>query len=122
MLPDTSAEDNLKGDLPERKYEGLVVEESAAKKTQEQGRRPVESAVQPNPGRLSHAIPIRDPAAYTGAGLTTRRNQEALRQNLDIVVASSQGMTGSARTVMNDPHQARRPLCDEPNGEDMWQR
>ena len=69
-------------DLPERKYEGLVVEEFTAKKNQEQGRRPVESAVQPNPGRLSHAIPIRDPAAYTGAGLITRRNQEALRQNL----------------------------------------
>ena len=95
--------------LPERKYEGFFMEESTAKKTQEQGRRPEESAVQPNPGRLSHAIPIRDPAAYTGAGLTTRRNQEALRHNLDTVVASSQGMTGSARTVMNDPHQARRP-------------
>ena len=95
--------------LPERKYEGLFVEESIAKKNQEQGRRPVESAVQPNPGKLSHAIPIRDPAAYTGAGLTTRRNQEALRQNFDTIIASSQGMTGSARTVMNDPHQARRP-------------
>ena len=95
--------------LPERKYESLFVEDSTAKKIQEQGRHPVESADQPNPGRLSHAIPIRDPAAYTGAGLTTRRNQEALRQNLDTVVASSQGMTGSARTVMNDPHQARRP-------------
>ena len=95
--------------LPERKYEGLFVEESTAKNIQEQGCRPAQSADQPNPGRLSHAIPIRDPAAYTGAGLTTRRNQEALRQNLDTVVASSQGMTGSARTVMNDPHQARRP-------------
>ena len=95
--------------LPEGKYEGRFVEDSTAKMNQEQGFRPAESAVQPNPGRLSHAIPIRDPAAYTGAGLTTRRNQEALRQNLDTVVASSQGMTGSARTVMNDPHQARRP-------------
>ena len=93
--------------LPEGKYEGRFMEES--QKIQEQGCRPLESAVHPNPGRLSHAIPIRDPAAYTGAGLTTRRNQEALRQNLDTVVASSQGMTGSARTVMNDPHQARRP-------------
>ena len=76
MLPDTSAEDNLKVALPERKYEGLVVEESTAKKIQEQGRRPVESADQPNSGRLSHAIPIRDPAAYTGTGLTTRRNKK----------------------------------------------
>ena len=92
--------------LPERKYEGLCLEESTGKKAQEEGRRPVESAVQPNPGRLSHAIPIRDPTAYIGAGLTTRRNQEALRQNLDTVVASSQGVTGSARTVMNDPPQA----------------
>ena len=95
--------------LPEPKHEGLFMEESKAKKIQEQGRHPDDFAVQPNPGRLSHAIPIRDPAAYTGAGLTTRRNQEALRQNLDTVVASSQGVTGSARTVMNDPHQARRP-------------
>ena len=95
--------------LPERKFEGLFVEESTAKNIQEPGCRPAESANQANPGRLSHAIPIRDPAAYTGAGLTTRRNQEALRQNLDTVVASSQGITGSARTVMNDPHQARRP-------------
>ena len=122
MLPDTFAEDDLKVDLPERKYEGLVVKESTTKKTQEQGRRPVESAVQPNPGRLSHAIPIRDPAAYTGAGPTTRRNQEALRHNLDTVVASSQGVTGSARTGMNDPHQARWPACDEPDEEGLLQR
>ena len=64
MLPDTSAEDNLKAHPPERKYEALVVEEFTAKKIQEQGRGPAESTDQPNPGRLSPAIPIRDPAAW----------------------------------------------------------
>ena len=45
MLPDTFADEDLKVDLPECKYEGLFMEESTAKKIQEQGRGPVEFAV-----------------------------------------------------------------------------
>ncbi|KAL9136948.1 MAG: hypothetical protein Q9175_001844 [Cornicularia normoerica] len=95
--------------LQEPRFESLSLEDSTGKNTQEQRRRPTQGGGQPASRRTSHAVPIRDPAAYTGSGLTTRRNQEALRQNLDTVVVSSQGSTGSARTVMNDPHQTRRP-------------
>lgn len=94
----------------EPKFEGLSLEDSTGKKTQSQRHVHTQGSVQPTSGRTSHAIPIRDPAAYTGSGLTTRRNQEVLRQNLDTVVASSQGPTGSARTVMNDPHRDRQPV------------
>ena len=82
----------------------LSLEDSMIKNTQDPRHRQTQGGVQPASNRVSHAIPIRDPAAYTGAGLTSRRNQDALRQNLDTVVASSQGSTGAARTVMNDPH------------------
>ena len=61
-----------------------------------------------NTVKPSRALPIRDPAAYTGTSLNARRNQEALRQNLSSAVASSQGLTGPARTVMNDPHRDRQ--------------
>ena len=93
----------------EPRFEGLSLEDAAGR-SKENIRHPhIQGSVQPASGRISHAVPIRDPAAYTGSGLTTRRNQEALRQNLDSVVASSQGPTGSARTVMNDPHRDRQP-------------
>lgn len=101
--------DQPKTFLQESNLERLPLEDSAGKATQDQRRRHVQGGVQPAVGRESHAIPIRDPAAYTGSGLTTRRNQEALRHNLDTVVASSQGPTASARTVMNDPHRDRQP-------------
>ncbi len=91
-------------------FESLSPEDSARKLAQNQRRRPTQSGVQAAPGRVSHAVPIRDPAAYTGSGLTTRRNQEALRQNLDSVVASSQVPTGSIRTVLNDPHRGQQPV------------
>ena len=91
-------------------FESLSPEDSARKIAQNQRRRPTQSGVQAAPGRVSHAVPIRDPAAYTGSGLTTRRNQEALRQNLDSVVASSQVPTGSIRTVLNDPHRGQQPV------------
>ncbi len=91
-------------------FESLSSEDSARKLAQNQRRRPTQSGVQAAPGRVSHAVPIRDPAAYTGSGLTTRRNQEALRQNLDSVVASSQVPTGSIRTVLNDPHRGQQPV------------
>ena len=94
----------------EPSFEGLSLEDSTSKKTQSQRHPHPQGSVQSTSGRTSHAIPIRDPAAYTGSGLTTRRNQEVLRQNLDTVVASSQGPTGSARTVMNDPHRDRQPV------------
>lgn len=84
-------------------------EDSIIKTVQDPRRRQVQGGIQPAPGRVSHAVPIRDPAAYTGSGLTSRRNQEALRQNLDTVVASSQGSARPARTVMNDPHLDRQP-------------
>lgn len=102
-----------KGFLQEPRIENLSLVDSN-KNTQDQRRGPAQGVVQPAHGKLSHAIPIRDPAAYTGSGLTTRRNQEALRQNLDTVVASSQGPAGSARTVMNDPHRDRQP-SDRPS-------
>ncbi|KAF6233592.1 hypothetical protein HO173_008149 [Letharia columbiana] len=101
--------DQQKEFLQEPKLESLSLEDYTGKIAQDQRRRPTQGGVQPPSGRLSHAVPIRDPAAYTGSGLTMRRNQEALRQNLDTVVASSQGPTGSARTVMNDPHRDRQP-------------
>lgn len=94
---------------PKPEFEGLSLEDSTDRNTQDQRRRHTHGGVPPASGRASHAVPIRDPAAYTGSGLTTRRNQDALRQNLDTVVASSQGPTGSARTVMNDPHRDRQP-------------
>ena len=84
-------------------------EDSIIKNAPDPRRRQVQGAMQSASGRVSHAIPIRDPAAYTGSGLTSRRNQEVLRQNLDTVVASSQGSAGAARTVMNDPHLDRQP-------------
>ena len=89
----------------------LSLEDPAGNNTQGQHHRHAQGSVPPASGstRVSHAIPIRDPAAYTGSGLTTRRNQEALRQNLSTVVASSQGPTGPARTVMNDPQRDRQP-------------
>lgn len=106
--------DQQKGPLQEPKFGSLSLEDSTGNNTQDQRQRRTQGAVQPVTGRASHAIPIRDPAAYTGSGLTTRRNQEVLRQNLDTVVASSQGPTGSARTVMNDPHRDRQPV-DRPS-------
>lgn len=93
----------------EPRFEGLSLEDSTGRTTENLRHPRIQGSVQPASGRVSHAVPIRDPAAYTGSGLTTRRNQEALRQNLDTVVASSQGPTGSARTVMNDPHRDRQP-------------
>lgn len=93
----------------EPKFEDLSLDDSTGRSTQTQRHPHTQGSLQPTSGRTSHAVPIRDPAAYTGSGLTTRRNQEALRQNLDTVVASSQGPTGSARTVMNDPHRDRQP-------------
>lgn len=94
----------------EPSFEGLSLEDTTGKNIQSQRHPHPQGSGQSASGRTSHAIPIRDPAAYTGSGLTTRRNQEALRQNLDTVVASSQGPTGSARTVMNDPHRDRQPV------------
>ncbi|CAD6593079.1 MAG: hypothetical protein ASARMPREDX12_006690 [Alectoria sarmentosa] len=91
------------------KVESLSLEDATGKMSQDQRFRRTQGVVQPASGRVSHAVPIRDPAAYTGSGLITRRNQEVLRQNLDTVVASSQGPTGTARTVMNDPHRDRQP-------------
>ena len=87
----------------------LSLEDSMSKNAQDPRRRQTQGGIQPASSRVSHAVPIRDPAAYTGSGLTSRRNQDALRQNLDTVVASSQGSTGAARTVMNDPHRDRQP-------------
>lgn len=99
----------------EPKFESLSLGDSAGKNAQEQRQHQTQGGVQPASGRASRAVPIRDPAAYTGSGLTTGRNQEALRQNLDTVVASSQGPTGSARTVMNDPHRDRQPSGGRPS-------
>ena len=96
--------------LQEPELESLSLDESIGQKPQDQRRRHMQGGAQPASARASHAVPIRDPAAYTGSGLTTRRNQEALRQNLDTVFASSQGPTGSARTVMNDPQRDHQPL------------
>ena len=87
----------------------LSLEDSIITNAQDPRRRQTQGGIQPASSRVSHAIPIRDPAAYTGSGLTSRRNQDALRQNLDTVVASSQGSTGAPRTVMNDPHRDRQP-------------
>ena len=87
----------------------LSLEDSIIKNAQDPRRRQTQGGTQPASSKVSHAVPIRDPAAYTGSGLTSRRNQEALRQNLDTVVASSQVSTGAARTVMNDPHRDRQP-------------
>ena len=98
--------DRQKVRLSEPELESLSLEDSTGKNTQDQRRRHTQGGVQPASGRVSHAVPIRDPAAYTGSSLTTRRNQEVLRQNLDTVVASSKA---SARTVMNDPHRDRQP-------------
>ncbi len=95
--------------LQEPELESLSLDESIGQKPQDQRRRQ-QGGAQPASARASHAVPIRDPAAYTGSGLSTRRNQEALRQNLDTVFASSQGPTGSARTVMNDPQRDHQPL------------
>ena len=95
--------------LQEPKLEKLSLEDRTGKNSQDLRHRHAQGGIQPASTRASHAVPIRDPAAYTGSGLTTRRNQEALRQNLDTAVASSQGPTGSARTVMNDPHLDRQP-------------
>ena len=92
----------------------LSLEAPVGKNAQDPRRRQIYGGIQPAAGKISHAVPIRDPAAYTGSGLTSRRNQEVLRQNLDTVVASSQGPTGSARTVMNDP-QRDRQLSDRPS-------
>ena len=94
----------------EPRFEGLSLGNTTGRSKENLGHPHIQGSVQPASGRISHAVPIRDPAAYTGSGLITRRNQEALRQNLDTVVASSQGPTGSARTVMNDPHRDRQPL------------
>ena len=94
--------------LQESKMGSLSLEDSIGNNAQDPHRRPTQAGMPPAPGKVSHAVPIRDPAAYTGSGLISRRNQEALRQNLDTVVASSQGPTGSARTVMNDPHRDRQ--------------
>ena len=88
---------------------GSLSLEDSIKNAQDPRRRQPQGGIQPASSRVSHAVPIRDPAAYTGSGLTSRRNQDALRQNLDSVVASSQGSTGVARTVMNDPHRDRQP-------------
>ena len=87
----------------------LSLKDSVIKNAQDSRGRPTQGVIQPVPSKVSHAVPIRDPAAYTGSGLTSRRNQEALRQNLDTVVASSHASTGAARTVMNDPHRDRQP-------------
>lgn len=106
--------DQQKVFLQEPRLENLSLTDSTNKSTQDQPRRYAQGGIQPATGRLSHAVPIRDPAAYTGSGLTTRRNQEALRQNLDTAVASSQGPAGSARTVMNDPHRDHQP-SDRPS-------
>lgn len=95
--------------LQEPELENLSLEDRTGKSSQDQRHRHAQGGIPPASTRASHAVPIRDPAAYTGSGLTTRRNQEALRQNLDTVVASSQGPTRSARTVMNDPHRDRQP-------------
>ena len=105
--------DQQKVPLQEPEFGSLTLEDSTGNNTQDQRNRRTRG-FQPVTGRTSHAIPIRDPAAYTGSGLTTRRNQEVLRQNLDTVVASSQGPTGSARTVMNDPHRDRQTV-DRPS-------
>ena len=94
--------------LQEPKLDSLSLEDPTSNDAQDARRRPTEAGMPLAPGKVSHAVPIRDPAAYTGSGLISRRNQEALRQNLDTVVASSQEPTGSARTVMNDPHRDRR--------------
>ena len=95
--------------LHEPSLGSLSLEDSIIKNSQDPRRRQTQGGIQPASSRVSHAVPIRDPAAYTGSGLTSRRNQDALRQNLDTVVASSQGSTGAARTVMNDPHRDRQP-------------
>ena len=97
-----------KHNLREANIGSLSLEDSI-KNAQDPLRRQTQGGIQPAASRASHAIPIRDPAAYTGSGLTSRRNQDALRQNLETVVASSQGSTGAARTVMNDPHRDRQP-------------
>ena len=94
--------------LQEPSVQSLSLEDFIDKNTRDQRRLQTQGGVQVASGRVSHAVPIRDPAAYTGSGLTTRRNQEASRQNLDTVLTSSQGSTGSARTVMNDPHRDRQ--------------
>ena len=95
--------------LQEPHLGSLSLEDSIIKNAQDPRGRQTQGGIQPASNRVSHAVPIRDPAAYTGSGLTSRRNQDALRQNLDTVVASSQGSTGAARTVMNDPHRDRQP-------------
>ena len=94
--------------LHEPNLGSLSLEDYSNKNAQDIRRRQTQGGIQPASGRVSHAVPIRDPAAYTGSGLSSRRNQEALRQNLDTVVASSQISTGAARTVMNDPHRDRQ--------------
>lgn len=94
--------------LQERGLGKLPLADSTSKNAQDPRRPQTQGGTQLASGRVSHAVPIRDPAAYTGSGLTSRRNQEALRQNLDTVVASSQPLTGTARTVMNDPHRDRQ--------------
>ena len=94
-------------------FENLSLRDSKSGNVQDQSRRHAQTVAQQTvSGKVSHAIPIRDPAAYTGSGLNMRRNQDVLRQNLDTVVASSQGPTGSARTVMNDPHRERKPSSE----------
>lgn len=94
--------------LQERDLGNLSLADPTSKNAQDPRRLQTQGGTQLASGRVSHAVPIRDPAAYTGSGLTSRRNQEALRQNLDTVVASSQALTGTARTVMNDPHRDRQ--------------
>lgn len=95
--------------LQERDLGNLSLSDLTSKYAQDSRRPHTQGGSQMASGRVSHAVPIRDPAAYTGSGVTSRRNQEALRQNLDTVVASSQALTGTARTVMNDPHRDRQP-------------
>ena len=107
--------DQQKAFPQEPNFESLSLGDSNAKNDQDQRQRPMQGGYQPAPGRASRAVPIRDPAAYTGSGVTTRRNQEALRQNLDTAVTSSQGPAGPARTVMNDPHRDRQRSDGRPS-------
>ena len=99
--------DQPKSFLREPNMERLSLEHTG-NDTQNQRRSSTHGNVLSSIGKASRALPIRDPAAYTGTSLGTRRNQDTLRQNLDSVVASSHGPTGPARTVMNDPHRDRQ--------------
>ena len=48
--------------------------------------------IQPATGKVSYAVPIRDPTAYSGSGVSSRQDQ--------------------ARTVLNDPHQDRNSTSE----------